>query len=315
MNNISSLLDGKVLNIMLHFYRRLKETPLLLGCIIVGLAVTFGLQGFQGLFIGLINLFLLLIWALIIRIMTEDSPEQVKLKNPKLELSIGVILVIYNIIMAIFVHLNGEYIFNNKLHISIYRFLQNSFLFNDLGYMELIKLCVSIINAGLNTIIITLPFLLVFKLMGYKYKEIGFRGGYWELTIVLLGLSLLLGIYEGLYKEIDYKLLVFSYIIRIFINGLPEELFYRGFLLPRLEVILKNSLNALVISSIIFSAVHVPSWVIKYNHSLWHAFLDIFSFGYQSHSLILGYLYLRTRSVIPGILWHASVGILGKIFL
>ncbi|ADL07446.1 hypothetical protein [Thermosediminibacter oceani] len=60
MNNISSLLDGKVLNIMLHFYKRLKETPLLLGYIIVGLAVTFGLKGFQGLVVALKNLVVLL---------------------------------------------------------------------------------------------------------------------------------------------------------------------------------------------------------------------------------------------------------------
>ncbi|ADL07447.1 Abortive infection protein [Thermosediminibacter oceani DSM 16646] len=168
-------------------------------------------------------------------------------------------------------------------------------------------------NAITVTILITIPIILIYLLMGYKLREMGFNRGYWKLTFVLMALSVLLGIYEG-FKISDYKLLIAVYLIHIFINGLPEELFYRGFLLPRLEVILKNSLNALVISSIIFSASHVPSMVIQYNYSLWHALLDVFSFE-QPTGLIWGYLYLRTRSVIPGMLWHASVGILGKIFL
>ncbi|ADL07442.1 hypothetical protein [Thermosediminibacter oceani] len=90
--------ENKILNILLHFYKILKETPLLLGYIIVGLVVTFGLYGLHGLIVALKNLFLLLIWALIIRVMTEGSPRPVKIKNPKIELSIGVILVVYCII-------------------------------------------------------------------------------------------------------------------------------------------------------------------------------------------------------------------------
>ncbi|MCG0276002.1 MAG: hypothetical protein L5655_07570 [Thermosediminibacteraceae bacterium] len=109
MNTISSLLDGKVLNIFLHFYKRIKETPLLVGYIVVGLAITINLYGFKGLTLALKNLFLLLIWALIIRIMTEGSPEPVKIKNLKLELCIAFLYIGYLFIIATYLHILVQY--------------------------------------------------------------------------------------------------------------------------------------------------------------------------------------------------------------
>lgn len=314
MNYISSLLDGKVLNILLHFYKRLKETPLLLGYIIVGLAVTFGIRGFQGFAVALKNLLLLLIWALIIRIMTEDSPAPVKVKNPKLELCVGFTFFVYNLIIAVLVH---NYVknasFASKVH-SFGEFMRDIFLFYNLNYKTATVISGNLMNAIIVTILITIPMILIYVLMGYKFRGMGFNRGHWKLTFVLIALSVLLGIYEGLYKKADYKLLIVVYFIHIFINGLPEELFFRGFLLPRLEAVLNNSLNALVISSILFSAGHIPSRVIQYNSSIWYALLDVFSLE-QPTGLIWGYLYLRTRSIIPGMLWHASFTILGLIFL
>ncbi|KXG77386.1 hypothetical protein AN618_11140 [Fervidicola ferrireducens] len=145
----------------------------------------------------------------------------------------------------------------------------------------------------------------------------GFSVRYLRLTFILLGLSVLLGIYGGLYKYFNHKMLLYkmiSFVFGTFVNGLPEELFCRGFLLPRLEIILKNSLNALVISDIIFTALHIPSIVIKGNYSLLYVFLNVVSFTHPT-GLIWGYLYLRTRSIIPGMIWHTSVGKLGTIFL
>lgn len=49
------------------------------------------------------------------------------------------------------------------------------------------------------------------------------------------------------------------YLIGLFVNGLPEELFFRGLLLPRLETLLGNTLNALVLSALLLGprlAVH-----------------------------------------------------------
>ncbi|MCG0275200.1 MAG: CPBP family intramembrane metalloprotease [Thermosediminibacteraceae bacterium] len=153
--------------------------------------------------------------------------------------------------------------------------------------------------------------------MGYKFKEMGFRVVNLKLTFTLLGLSVPLGIYAGVFKFFDYKLLLYrtiEYVFGTFINGLPEELFFRGFLLSRLEAVLKNSLNALVISAIVFSLTHIPSMVITYNNNILYALFRSFSLFHGLAGLILGYLYLRTRSIVPVMLWHAIDGRLGTMF-
>ncbi|TYP57674.1 CAAX prenyl protease-like protein [Thermosediminibacter litoriperuensis] len=303
---------------MLHFYKRLRETPLLLGYIIVELAVTFGLDGFWRLSIGLINLFLLLIWALIIRIMTADSSETVKINNPKLELCVGVVFLIYFYIIRTLLDFYRKYIFyDNRVAVFIESFLQNIFP-GDSGYITN-----SIMNAGINTIVMTVPLLLIYKFMGYKYIKMGFRDRYWKLTFVLLGVSFLLNdlayrIHHaiGFFEYEGFVVPFISFIIGLFIS-LPIELFFRGFLLPRLEVLVKNPLNALVISSIIFSVGYIPFWQIQQSYGLLRALLSVFSFGRQPTptGLIWGYLYLRTRSVIPCIMWHAWALTFGRIFL
>ncbi len=64
-------------------------------------------------------------------------------------------------------------------------------------------------------------------------------------------------------------------------------------------------MNALVVSALVFDAVHIPTEISK-GTMLLSALLGVFSIGYPS-GLIWGYLYLRTRSVIPSTLWHAEM--------
>lgn len=90
--------------------------------------------------------------------------------------------------------------------------------------------------------------------------------------------------------------------LQMLINGLPEELFCRGFLLPRLERVLKNPVNALVLTSILFNALHIPKNVAE-GHSLPMALLGCLSAAFPS-GLLWGYLYQRTRSIVPGVLLH-----------
>ncbi len=72
-------------------------------------------------------------------------------------------------------------------------------------------------------------------------------------------------------------------------------------------------MNALVLSAVFFNAIHVP---IEMYHgaSPWAALLGVFSTAYPS-GLIWGYLYLRTRSIVPGTLWHAANVNLGFLMM
>jgi len=190
--------------ILQHFLRRLRETPLLLGWLLLGPLVALLTKGWIGFVFGLINILLLGIYAILIRWMTPNPPSAPPVKRPHLELAAALAL------FALF-------------------------------------------------------------------------------------------------------LLTHLYIIGILVNALPEELFFRGMLLPRLEEALGNSLNALVVSALLFNALHVPIEIYNGASPL-AALLSVFSIGYPS-GLIWGYLYLRTRSILPGIFWHTANGNLGFLMM
>ncbi|WP_194140249.1 CPBP family intramembrane glutamic endopeptidase [Flavobacterium hungaricum] len=55
-----------------------------------------------------------------------------------------------------------------------------------------------------------------------------------------------------LFKK-SYFLLFFTCVTA----GITEELIFRGYLLPRLEIVLKNKISAIVLSSILFGLMHI----------------------------------------------------------
>jgi membrane protease YdiL (CAAX protease family) len=158
-----------------------------------------------------------------------------------------------------------------------------------------------------------LPTLLIFWIFGYGYKEMGIKHPKWKMTTVLLVLTSTFGLLTGIILQHPMPQVIILYLIGIFVNALPEELFFRGFLLPRLETVLENPLNALVISALLFNALHIPIQIHN-GAALSTAILGIFSIGYPT-GLLWGYLYLRTHSIIPGTLWHAANGILGYVMM
>ena len=83
--------------------------------------------------------------------------------------------------------------------------------------------------------------------------------------------------------------------------------------MPQLEQFFVNPGNALVISAMLFNAIHIP---VEIYHGVTPltALINVFSIGYPS-GLLWGYLYLRTRSILPGMFWHASNGVLGFIMM
>ena len=74
--------------------RRLWQTPLLLGWLIVGPLIALFTEGWIGLAFGLINVALLGFWAVLIRLMTPDPPRLAQIKRPRLELGIALTLFV-----------------------------------------------------------------------------------------------------------------------------------------------------------------------------------------------------------------------------
>jgi membrane protease YdiL (CAAX protease family) len=83
--------------------------------------------------------------------------------------------------------------------------------------------------------------------------------------------------------------------------GVTEELIFRGYLLPRLEMLLKNSYLAILISSLIFGLAH-------YGYGTIQNMLDPFVIG-----LVLATYYWRYRNIKVTIIFHFLWDLVGLI--
>ena len=306
-HNIS--LRGSLTATISHFLQRLKETPLLLGWLVVGPLLALYLDGVSGLTMSLINLVLIGVYALIIHQMKLISPHAEPVKRPRLELSLALGLLALTIVVQLID-------FGVWQVQPLYGWVRGSFASI---YMGIDALAIpqpfgeELFWAASTTIKQLIPTLLVFILLGYGWRGMGIANPHWKLSGVLLGITAAFGLVTGVLLRAPLQEVLLLYGIGIFINALPEELFFRGMLLPRLEKLFANPLNALVISAVLFNLIHVPVEM-RNGEPLFRALLDVFSTAYPS-GLIWGYLYLRTRSILPGMLWHAANGNLGFILM
>lgn len=296
--------------ILSHFARRLRATPLLTGWLLAGLGVAFFLDRWTGLVFGLINLVLIGIYAVLIRLMTPKPAVPVTVKRPRLELALAAGLL-------------GLFLVIQLLDFGVWKAqpLQGWVR----GFFVDVELWVystsgipgwarqDIFIAASSTLKQLLPTVFIFCFLGYQRRGMGLTQPDWKLTTTLVGLTTVFGLLTGFLTRAPLGQVLGLYLIGIFVNALPEELFFRGFLLPRLEKVLTNRLNALVLSALLFNALHVPLEIANGAPPL-VALLGIFSTAYPS-GLIWGYLYLRTRSILPGVWWHAANGSLGFILM
>lgn len=292
-----------------HFLQQLQQTPLLLGWLVVGPLVALYLDGLTGLSFALINLVLIGIYALIIHQLTPTVPAAEPVKRPRLELVLALGLLALTIVIQLtdfgVWQVQPVYGWVRGFFASIYLSIESLAIPAPFGE--------ELFWAASTTIKQLIPTLLVLALLGCGRRGMGLANPHWKLTGVLLAITAAFGLVTGVLTRAPLPEVLVLYGIGVFINALPEELFFRGMLLPRLEKLFANPLNALVISAVLFNLIHLP---VEINHgeTLFRALLDVFSTTYPS-GLIWGYLYLRTRSIIPGVLWHAANGNFGFILM
>lgn len=284
----------------------LLKTPLLLGWLALGPFVTLIVDGWMGLAFCLINMVLLAVYAVIIRSLTPNPPKPEPVKRPRLELilALGLLAVTVGVQLLDFEVLNIQ-----PLQSEVRGFFANlaQQVYETQGLPDWARQDVFI--ALSSTIKQLIPALLLFLVLGYGPRAMGFVCPHWKLTGILVGLTAVFGLATGYLLRAPIHQTLILYFIGFLINALPEELFFRGMLLPRLEKVFANPLNALVVSALCFNLIHV-SIDLYHGQPLYMALLDVFSTSFPS-GLIWGYLYLRTRSILPGMFWHASFGVLG----
>lgn len=171
-----------------------------------------------------------------------------------------------------------------------------------------------------------IPFLIVYRVEKRDLKSLGIilirdkivtYALYAAIGFTLSMVSLIIEVYFRIHFTSALPQEVFSFrrnlfvalMIQITTVSLPEELFFRGYLLTRLGSWL-GSTKGLVLSSFLFAVLHMVSRISQYgfNHfsSVTLSGISSLAFG-----LILGYQYLKTESVLVPAISHISLDLFG----
>ncbi len=147
----------------------------------------------------------------------------------------------------------------------------------------------------------------IFLALGYRPAALGLVVNYWWVALPLLALAALLAYGAGrLMPAGGVMALLGDYVASFFTAGLAQEFFFRGLLLPRLEAWRGRSLDALAIAAWLASAAQIPAFLATDGFDLTLVAAKVLLAGGGPIGLASGYLYLRTRSLAPCALWHAS---------
>jgi len=104
-----------------------------------------------------------------------------------------------------------------------------------------------------------------------------------------------------------------SIAIQSLVNGVPEEFAFRGIIFGRLMPWLGRPGNSLAVSTMIWGLFHVPSFVVGSGTPIWIA-IPMGLVG-TLPGLVFGFLFYRTRSIWPGVIWHTSISGVGLMFI
>lgn len=165
-------------------------------------------------------------------------------------------------------------------------------------------------------LLVVLP-LLLFRVQGYSWHDLGFRLGYWQtdlkvalilggvVLMAVLGLSFLFLNISQLQRLGSIEMLprvLWAFIYFVFKSGLPEEFFFRTYLQEHLNAVLKSRWSGLALAALIFGLLHMLHWKLK-----GAPFLTAFAYaalGQMSVGLLFCLLWERLRSLIPVVLLH-----------
>ncbi|MCC7352934.1 MAG: CPBP family intramembrane metalloprotease [Anaerolineae bacterium] len=152
--------------------------------------------------------------------------------------------------------------------------------------------------------------LLIFLALGYGARALGFRLRGWWLALPLAIPTMLLQLAGGSFA-LNPARFPAAFLFNLGISGLPEEFWARSLLQTRLEHGLGSALRGAVIAAIVFGLMHLPAHVRNYG-SDWPRVIAA-CLGRQALSgFVFGYLWLKTRSLAPGALWHAFGNTIGS---
>ena len=148
-----------------------------------------------------------------------------------------------------------------------------------------------------NLIYVLIPFI-IFKLLGYQFKNL-FSLRYTKASWPILFIYLILFFTGGITIK-----KVWGFVYSLLYPALCEEFFHRGIIFRSADSIFKKLPVALLAGTVAFGLMHFPDYFFRiYNGNLLFTFsniADLLLFGF-----LLAYGYRKTTTLLPWILVHA----------
>jgi membrane protease YdiL (CAAX protease family) len=176
-------------------------------------------------------------------------------------------------------------------------------------------------NVFLTVPLLLLPTVVAVAAFRFHPREVGLTARLPDLALGVVLAAIAVGLGVGsvavgnhpqlLWQSASLPVVTATITLQSLVNGVPEEFAFRGVIFGRLMPWLGRPGNSMAISTIVFGLFHVPSYIAA-GVSPWVA-LATGLFGLLP-GLLLAYLFYRTRSIWPGVIWHTSITGLGVMF-
>ena len=307
-----------------HLTAGLVGSRLLMAYVALGILSGFGNGGPVGLIDAVINYGLLGVYALVVFLWTDNDDRSVE---PKQEMAIAasrrrdVTAIVVAFALAFgFAAWLWSHGFPFEVYSSIRRWLA------DAGWNP--ALAAKAANASVVSAEAVVLFALAIPVLKLRPGQLGLAPRRVMLGMVLAAAGFVLApvsrlitggtalVWQG---KLAIPIVLGVLAFQVFSNGFPEEFIFRGVILSRLLALLRRPASALVLSSALFTAVHIPSALasgVLRGYPWWVVGLGlILTPGPEPTGLAWGYLFYRARSIWPGVIWHTSASVVGCPFL
>ena len=296
---INVLLCKLIPSAIKHFFIALRNTPSLVIFIIISFFsieyVGWYQSGHSGMIVGGVGCLGMVIFAMVIWTFTQNfKPPEPEIKRQKLGLITLLFYFLFLILCACYWHFGWK--------------TQLPYPLNNL-FLVSAELTSKLFVALRGILIVTgflIPFIL-FRLFKYRSNDMGICIHFWWLGLLLMCIFSCAEFVSAFVSSGTARLnkgFLFDFVDMFFTVGFVEEFYHRGLLQPHLEAISKNKLNGVVIMAILFGLWHFPANVAMFGAKPLVVIAGCLG-GPAIFGLLMGYLYLRTRSIAPGSLFHA----------
>jgi hypothetical protein len=161
-----------------------------------------------------------------------------------------------------------------------------------IGYVALLALSLLLHAAKPSNALYysSLPALmLIFPIMvGHRVK---LRFSMKDFILGLLVSLIILAPYYVIFGESMKTITVYAFLFQSLSVSFPEEFFFRGFL----QDTIGRNFRSVLLVSLLFAVAHVPKALFLGD---WMSLLTFFP------SLVMGWLYMKTNNILPGIVFH-----------